>query len=177
MRINRSTSKYIEYIPIVERNNNATEDNWKKLDEGLTKIEAEWRKRIFLEKYSKEFIRESFRTVDDIDDLTVEELKCWYRLLNIKSGYKYSDIYFKNLNTHHFTEITIIYWIWNCDKEQYSLIDISFEVKNNYYKEQYGAIFLYDDIVLTNITKTLCKTDNTPIELEKRILSLQEIRI
>lgn len=148
-------------------------DLWIKLDEGLKKIENEWRKRMSIEKYLLEFTKQNSVIVDDVDDLTVEELKCWFRLLNIKLDSRYGDLYFQTLNNILETRISIIYWIWTYNDKKHLLIDISFKIKN---KEEYGAIFENDNVLLINSKRTLCKTDNTSIELEQRISALEAIR-
>lgn len=178
MKINKVQKKSndIKYESYIKDNSKITEDNWKKLDEGLNQIESEWRKRMMIEKYSKEFTKQSSKKLNDIDDFTVQELSCWFRLLNIKIGDKYGDIYFKHKNNLEYCEINIIYWVWMFNNKQYLLLDISFEIKNNCNKQQYGGIFLGDNIVLINKTKSLYSTNNTLIELEKRIPSFEELR-
>jgi hypothetical protein len=153
---------------------------WIKLDAGLIKIENEWKKRIMTEQYLSEFTPKSFRIINDVDDFTVIELKYWYKLLNLKfeDKSKNIDLYFKKISILQFSEIHIIYWFWKYNNEKLTLTDIYFKIGNNSNSdiEEYGAIFLDDDIVLINNTGSLSKTKNTSIDLEKRIFSLELIR-
>lgn len=182
MQVYRPAKKFDEFFSQTHIKNSPVlvEDNWKKLDNGLKKIEDEWRSRMLTEKYSQEFKKQTSRVIDDIDGLTVEELKCWFRLLNTKfeDKYKNGDLYFKNINHFHYSEIHIIYWVWTCNNEKCLLIDIYFTIGNDYNSdvEEYGAVFLYNEVVLINSAKHLYKTDNTSVELEKRINSFFSIR-
>jgi hypothetical protein len=154
------------------------EDVWLKLDNGLKLIEEEWKKRMLTEQYLNEFVMKGVRIVNDVDDLTVEELKCWYRLLNIKleDKCKMGDVYFKNETNHDATEIHVIHWIWTCNNEKYLLLDIYFKIKTNIGINEYGAIFLSNEIILVNEMKILYKTDNTSDELIKRISAFESVR-
>jgi len=156
--------------------NNITKELWIKLDTGLSKIEAEWENRMLIEKYSKEFIKQSYRKINDVDELTVEEIQCWFRLLNVNIDNKYGDLYFKHMNDYGSCNIYITYWVWFNNKKQHLIIDISFEIINNNYKEKYGAIFLHDYMIMINNKNCLYKTNKTPIELEKRIPTLEALR-
>jgi len=154
------------------------EDMWLKLDGGLKLIEDEWKKRMITEQYSKEFTTKIFRMVNDVDDLTVEELKCWYRLLNIKTQdkCKIGDVYFKSQTTNNFSEIYITYWDWIYNSQTYQLIDMYFKIKNSTDINEYGAVFLYDEIILINNLGKLYETKDTPINLIDRISALELIR-
>jgi hypothetical protein len=180
MQIHRSAKKIdcVQNDVQSTKNTDICEDNWKKLDEGLIKIEKEWKKRMITEQYLNEFIPKSLRIIDDIDDFTVDELKCWHRLLNTEFEDDHRDLYFKNMDRFYYSEIHIIYWFWLYNDKKYILIDISFKIENdsNFDVKEYGAIFLNNDVVLINSEKSLYKTDNTSIELEKRIFSFESIR-
>ena len=181
MQVYRPVKKFEDFLQAPVKNSPiSVEDNWKKLDTGLTKIENEWRKRMLIEKYLWEFTKQSCRIIDDIDDFTVEELKCWFRLLNTKfeDKYKNGDLYFKNVNHFHYSEIHITYWQWTYNNEKYSLIDIYFIIGNDYNSDinEYGAVFLNNEVIFINSAKSLYITNNTSIELQKRISSFASIR-
>lgn len=181
MQVYRPAKKFEDFLQTPVKNSPVlVEDNWKKLDAGLTKIENEWRKQMIIKQYLGEFTKQSYRIIDDIDDFTVEELKCWFRLINTKfeDRYKNGDLYFKHVNHFHYSEIHIIYWIWIYNNEKYSLIDIYFTIGNDYNSDidEYGAIFLHNDVVFINSAKSLYKTNNTSVELQKRINSFASIR-
>lgn len=183
MQVYRPARKFEEFIYKVPSDNKiiiSPENNWKKLDDGLTKIENEWKERMMIEQYNKEFIKQSHRIIEDVDEFTVEELKCWYRLLNtkFKDKYKNGGLYFKNLDSFYYSEIHITYWQWTYNDIKCILTDIYFSIENelNDNIDECGAMFLNNEVVLINSSKCLYKTDNTSIELKKRIDFLKSIR-
>ena len=156
------------------------EDSWKILDSGLTKIENEWKERMLIEQYSKECTKQNSRKIDDVDEFTVEELKCWRRLQNTKfdERYKNGDLYSKNVNNFCYSDINITYWQWKYSKEEHILVDIYFNIENNFNDNihECGAIFLHNDVILINSAKCLYKTSKTSIELEKRLEVFKSLR-
>ena len=179
MQIYRAAKRFdVENQEDKKEKTNTKEDLWLKLDVGLKIIEDEWKKRMIMDQYSKEFTTKIFRMVNHVDDLTVEELKCWYRLLNIKleDKCKMGDVYFKNETNHNITEIYVTYWDWLCNRQTYQLIDIYFKIKNNTDTNEYGAVFLSDEIILINDIGLLHETDDTPLELIKRLSAFEELR-
>jgi len=179
MQIYRAAKRFdVQSQENIKETAKTKEDIWIKLDTGLKLIEDEWKKRMLLEQYSNEFVMKGVRIINDVDDLTVEELKCWYKLLNIRieNKCKMGDLYFKNETTNNFTEIHVIHWIWIYNNEKYLLLDIYFKIKNNTDTNEYGAIFLCDEIILVNEMKILYKTDNTSDELIKRISTFELVR-
>lgn len=155
-------------------------DLWIKLDAGLIAIENEM-KRKMREQYIDEFKPKSIRLIDDIEEFTVTELRCWKNLLNTKFEARYKNGKFydtQNLGDYYYSKINIINWLWTCDNEQYILVDISLKVKNDLddYSDEYGAIFLYEDVVLINSAQKLYSTTNTSKQLEERIDSLMHVR-
>ena len=183
MQIYRPARKFEEALFQTAENNTITfsnDNNWKKLNDGLNKIEDQWKERMMIEQYSKEFLKLSSRILNDVDEFTVEELKCWYRLLNTRfeDRYKNGDLYRKNISSFYYTEIHITYWQWTHNNEKHIILDIHLKIENDSSDKtnDYGAMFLYNEVVLINSAKCLYKTDNTPIELEKRIDFLKSIK-
>jgi len=179
MQIYRAAKRFdVQHQESMKETVDTKRDRWLKLDSGLKLIEEEWRNRMITEQYCKEFVTKNLRTMNNVDDLTVEELKCWYRLLNIKTEdkCKMGDLYFKSETINNFTEIHVIHWIWTYNNKKYLLLDIYFKIKNNTDINEYGAIFLCDKIILVNKLKCLYKTDNTPNELINRMSAFESIR-
>jgi len=180
MQVYRRAKKFDDVIYETPSKKDIPINNWKILDDGLTKIENEWKNRIIIEKHVKEFIKERSRIIEEIDDFTVEELKCWFSLLRTKFNKKYEngDFYSKDIDEFYYTKINIIYWKWIHDGIEDRLLDIYFIIENEYNDkdEQHGAIFLHNEVVIINSNKSLHKTEKISIELEKRIDALKLIR-
>lgn len=160
--------------------NRIDEKTWLELDSKLIEIENEWKKEQNKINFIWEFSPNSFRILDDIEDLTVLEHKYWKRLLASELGnnFKKGKVFTIRDDGYYYSSISMTEWIWTCKNEQYYLFDMSFEICNDKLKicEEYGGIFLDEKIVLVNSLSKLQLTKYTPDILVDRIPSLEYVR-